>query len=151
MTIKIKKIKDEEINLGLEFLEALYLELGEESESIKYLSETFLKSILESGKTEFYFIDSDDVQKLGFFTLTNSQAIYAGGQYGSLDEMYIIPQYRSMKIGLTIIEEIKRIGKEKNWKRIDVTAPTDSNEKGAVNFYIKAGFLHTGPKLKIII
>lgn len=62
MTIKIKKIKDEEINLGLEFLESLYLELGEESESIKYLSETFLKSILESGKTEFYFIDSDDVQ-----------------------------------------------------------------------------------------
>lgn len=153
MKINIHKIEEEEINLGIELLEALYSELGEESESINFLSATFLKNIFESGKTVFYMISLEDKANIGFFTLTTSQAIYAGGQYGIIDEMYVIPKYRSMKIGSSIIHEIKNIGKEKGWKRIDVTAPTNSNEvaNGAVNFYLKAGFLHTGPKLKLII
>ncbi len=151
MKINIYRIKEEEIILGLNLLEALYLELGEESESIKFLSATFLKNILNSGKTVFYMISSEQIQHLGFFTLTTSQAIYAGGQYGIIDEFYILPQYRYTKIGLKIIEEIKKIGKEKGWKRIDVTAPTNSDENGVVNFYLKANFLHTGQKLKLNI
>ena len=126
MKINIHKIEEEEINLGIELLEALYSELGEESESINFLSATFLKSIFELGKTVFYMISLEDKANIGFFTLTTSQAIYAGGQYGIIDEMYVIPKYRSMKIGSSIIHEIKNIGKEKGWKRIDVTNYNES-------------------------
>ncbi len=47
-------------------------------------------------------------------------------------------------------DTISKIAKEKNWKRLDVTAPTDGNEK-AVKLYKENGFIFTRPKMKLRI
>lgn len=65
-----------------------------------------------------------------------------------IDEMYVLPEYRSQNAGGLLVEKAKEIGKERGWKRIDVTAPTEERWKRTVSFYEKCGFVFTGPKLK---
>ncbi|HCN37683.1 MAG TPA: hypothetical protein DIS94_08240 [Bacteroidetes bacterium] len=148
--ITILKISNEEVADIVPLLKELYMELGEESESIEFLNENLINEILYSGLTDIYLAKYDN-EKVGIFTLTENQAIYAGGKYGSLDEMYVIPEYRNKNIGKLMIDKIKEIGKEKSWERIDVTAPTEKIWERTVHFYKNNGFVFTGPKLKLKI
>lgn len=147
--ILIECIAQNEINLIISLLKELYLELGEEAESIYFLNRELITKILSSGMTEIYLVKMDRQKIAGIFVLTECQSIYAGGKYGLIDEMYIKPEFRSIKIGSYLIEKANIIGREKNWKRIDVTSPTEDKGKKVRAFYEKCGFVFTGSKLKL--
>jgi len=140
---------EKDATLIKDLLKSLYLELGEENQSVKFLTDKFISGILNSGRTEIYMAATKTAESIGLVTLTECQSIYAGGKYGLLDEMYIKPSYRSKGVGAELIKKIKLIGLKRNWKRIDVTAPTEEKWKRTVEFYKKNGFTFTGPKLKM--
>jgi len=130
-----------------QFLADLYLELGEEQESLAFLTDELILSMVNDGGTQIFLIKNNE-KNIGVLTLTESQAIYAGGKYGVIDEMYVVPEYRSMKAGEMLVSKAKEIARAKKWLRIDVTAPTEERWKRTVAFYEKCGFVFTGPKLK---
>ncbi len=151
MKVQIEIIKQHEFEIAIQLLKELYIELGEEKESVKFLDNKLLKRITDSGITEIFLAKTLNFEVVGIMTITECQSIYAGGKYGHLDEMYIKPDFRSNKIGTAMLEVIKEIGKEKKWNRIDVTAPTEVRWKRTVTFYEKSGFIFTGPKMKLVI
>ena len=129
------------VNIIVELLKDLYLELGEEAKLITFLTINFDLDILRSGNTEIYLAKIDNDHVVAILTFTENQDIYAGGKYGSLDEMFIKHANRSLFIGKLFIKKLKTIGKERNWKRIDVTAPTEEKWKRTIAFYEKCGFV----------
>lgn len=145
--MKIKNASPDETKKVKQFLANLYLELGEEQESLEFLTDELIISMVNNGSTKIFLAEDND-GIIGLLTLTESQAIYAGGKYGVIDEMYVIPEYRSKQVGALLVNKAKEIAQEKNWKRIDVTAPTEERWKRTVAFYEKCGFVFTGPKLK---
>jgi GNAT superfamily N-acetyltransferase len=150
MKIQIEKAKEEEYGLAVELLKELYVELGEEAGSVAFLTTDLIKNMVANGRTEIYFAKTG--QKVaGILTLTECQAIYAGGRYGLLDEMYILPKFRSGGMGRQLVEKITMLAKERHWKRIDVTAPTEERWLRTVKFYEACGFVFTGPKLKFLL
>lgn len=149
MTLELANIHS--VDTITRLLKELYRELGEESESIDFLSPDFVRQMLESKNTEVYLAYNHNRETVGIISLTESQAFYAGGKYGVIDEMYIIPGFRSNNIGSQIITDIKHIAKQKGWKRIAVTAPTEERWVRTVDFYKRNGFEFTGPKLKLKI
>lgn len=151
MDIKIQKALEEELDTAVGMLKELYSELGEEVESVSYLSKKLLSELTNYGTTEIYFAKLAEGETAGFMSLSECQAIYAGGKYGLLDEMYIKPEYRSMNIGGALVEEAKKIASARRWNRIDVTAPTEERWIRTVKFYERCGFVFTGPKLKLKI
>ena len=151
MKVRIDKATNEEFEIVIQLLKELYIELGEEIESIKFLDLNVLKTLTDSGITDIYLAKITNLEIVGIMTITECQSIYAGGKYGLIDEMYIKPEFRSKNIGTALIEKIKEVGKEKKWKRIDVTAPTEDRWIRTVAFYEKSGFIYTGPKMKLII
>lgn len=148
MKFTIEKAQKKDYVIVLHLLTALYSELGEEAESLKFLSEDFLDKILQSGRTEVFLIKDED-STIGVFTLTESHAIYAGGKYGVMDEMFIELSCRSKGVGRQVIEFSRELAKESKWKRIDVTAPTEERWERTSRFYEKNGFVFTGPKYKL--
>jgi GNAT superfamily N-acetyltransferase len=149
MNIEIVQAVTKDLNIIIALLKELYLELGEEAESIIFVNEELIKKILSSKKTIIYLAKIESGSIVGLITLTESQAIYAGGSFGTIDEMYVIPEFRSNKVGLLLIEEVRSIGQQRGWKRIDVTAPTEKKWERTVRFYERCGFEFTGPKLKM--
>lgn len=91
---------------------------------------------------------SDSGKEVGVITLTETFAIYAGGCYGVIDELYVAPEYRSRRVGRMLLERVKEYGRVRGWKRIDVTAPLGTKWRRTVDFYLREGFVHTGPKLR---
>ena len=151
MDITIEKAKQQEISTIIELLKALYLELGEEAESIIFLNENLVKEIISSGRTEIYLAKGINFKIIGIATLTECQSIYTGGKYGLLDEMYVLPEFRSTDIGKKLVGKIIAHAKQNGWKRIDVTTPTEKRWERTVKFYQSCGFTFTGQKLKLSI
>ena len=94
------------------------------------------------------FVALDDDAPVGIITLTETFAIYAGGCYGVIDELYVAPEYRNRQVGRMLLERVKEYGRAHGWHRIDVTAPLGTKWRRTVDFYLREGFVHTGPKLR---
>jgi len=85
---------------------------------------------------------------VGIMTVMETFAIYAGGHYGVIDEMYVIPENHSRGIGKELIAALMEFARQRKWQRIDVTAPPEEKWKRTVAFYEREGFVLTGPKMR---
>ncbi len=93
-------------------------------------------------------IDGESGAPVGALTAIESAAIYAGGTIGVISEFYVVPEARSRGLGRELLHAIGRIGAERAWRRIEVTAPPDNNAR-QVTFYRANGFETLGPHLKL--
>ena len=93
-------------------------------------------------------IDAASGALVGALTAIESAAIYAGGTIGVISEFYVAPETRSRGLGRELLDAIGRIGVERKWRRIEVTAPPDNNAR-QVAFYRRNGFETSGPHLKL--
>lgn len=100
-----------------------------------------------SGVWSFLAIDGDNV--VGMINLNECSAIYAGGRFGEITELYIKPDFRSKKIGEKLISRAKEFAKEKAWEVLEVGAPDVPRCQRTVDFYLKNGFSEIGPRLEI--
>jgi GNAT superfamily N-acetyltransferase len=93
-------------------------------------------------------IDAASGAPVGALTAIESAAIYAGGRLGVISEFYVTPESRSRGLGRELLDAIARVGAERQWRRIEVTAPPDNNAR-QVAFYRRNGFETSGPHLKL--
>ncbi len=150
MNVRLEPYAASDSLFFLDGISKLYTELGEEAGSLDFLSPDLLERIFTNGSTTAYKI-CDGNTAVGLITLTESQAVYAGGKYGTIDEMFILPEHRNRGVGSLALQEIVKVAALKGWKRIDVTAPTDDKWQATVEFYNRNEFHFTGPKLKRVL
>jgi GNAT superfamily N-acetyltransferase len=91
----------------------------------------------------------DDGRPVGILTLSAGFAVYAGGAYGIIDEMYVRPAWRGMGVGRALLEQALDMARRLGWHRVDVTTPADDRGNGAGRFYRGCGFEPTGEKLRL--
>lgn len=151
MNIILEIVKTNEVSAVVDLLKKLYLELGEEAESVNNLDCNLVTELINTGKTTIFLAKINNREIAGIATVTECQSIYAGGKYGLLDEMYVKPDFRSLKIDAMLVAKVRETAQQHGWKRIDVTAPTEDRWKRTVKFYESCGFVFTGPKLKFVL
>lgn len=150
--VNITKATAEEFETVLIWVQKLLDELGDESDEFDIINkEKVLQDIVSNRDRFIAFFAREDTAIIGVLTLMESFAIYAGGFYGVIDEMYIAPDFRSQGIGELMLEAVKEFGRQKGWARIDVTAPPEKKWARTVRFYEKNGFEFTGPKLRLAL
>jgi GNAT superfamily N-acetyltransferase len=148
--IRIEHIGFENKEIILELVDRLLEEL--EGDSTEFEGVDRKKVIAEwqknSDRIHAFVAINEEGRIIGISTLVETFAIYAGGCYGVIDEMYVDPGYRSRGVGKELIDAVKNFGLEKKWLRIDVTAPPEEEWKRTIAFYEKQGFVFTGPKMR---
>lgn len=78
-----------------------------------------------------------------------SYALYAEGAYGTIPELYIKKDYRSLNIGKLLLEKAKEFAISKKWKRLEVTTPPLPQFDRTLSFYEDNSFeIAGGRKLK---
>ncbi len=86
---------------------------------------------------------------VGFLALYQSYALYTEGPFGTIPEFYVRPAYRSKGVGASLLEEAKRLGRERGWRRLEVTTPPLPEFERTLAFYQRNGFsISGGRKLK---
>jgi len=97
----------------------------------------------------FVFIAKDKNKSVGFVSLYESYALYAEGAYGTIPELYVKPEYRSLNIGKLLLQKAKEFASSKDWKRLEVTTPPLPQFEKTLSFYEMNDFeISGGRKLK---
>ncbi|MFA5170101.1 MAG: N-acetyltransferase [Sulfuriferula sp.] len=116
------------------------------------LTKTQLIYLIKNDKY-FSFVAKDETDNyIGFITLCESYALYAEGVFGTIPELYVRPAFRSQKIGFRLLHQAKEFGKDRGWKRLEVTTPPLPQFNKTISFYEREGFaIAGGRKLKILL
>lgn len=86
---------------------------------------------------------------VGFLSMYESYALYTEGAYGTIPELYVLPEYRSQGLGTKLLEAARHYGKEQGWTRFEVTTPPLPEFDRTLAFYEGNGFeISGGRKLK---
>jgi len=95
------------------------------------------------------FAAFDEDRVVGIITLSENFAIYTDGNHGTINELYVAPEYRSRGVGKMLLDKAVSLAKERDWQRIEVTAPFGEKWAGTIAFYLREGFTEAGPKLRL--
>ena len=153
MNVRIEQLSIRDAGTVFDWVVRLLRELGEEGDELGELAREHVLEKWRDRKHMYYVLAAKDEtgNMVGILTLSVAFAIYANGDYGVIDEMYVTPEYRSARIGALLVDEAIRIGRDHGWTRIDVTAPESERWERTRKFYERMGFAFTGPKLKLLL
>jgi GNAT superfamily N-acetyltransferase len=96
----------------------------------------------------FGFVSFEDTSPTGLIMLNECAAIYAGGIFGEISELYVAPKLRSRGIAGALIQEAVDFARSRKWNRLEVGAPNQPEWKRTFDFYVRAGFDEVGPRLR---
>ncbi len=99
---------------------------------------------LLSKELYFVFLAKDEDRYLGFISMYESYALYAEGAYGTIPELYVREEYRSLDIGKLLLQKAKEFANSKGWKRLEVTTPPLPEFERTLSFYEANAFEITG-------
>lgn len=115
-------------------------------------AETTLHRYL-SEQTYHVFVAIDaarEVQAAGFVSACESHAIYAGGAFGTVPELYVRPEYRRRGIGRSLLDALRAHAVHCGWRKLEVTTPPLPEFRDTLAFYEREGFAVTvGRKLQL--
>ncbi|RID92973.1 GNAT family N-acetyltransferase [Gemmobacter lutimaris] len=90
-------------------------------------------------------------QVAGLILLDDCAAIYAGGRFGEITELYVLPGYRSQGVAARLIGWAVAQGQARGWRRIEVGAPALPEWQRSFDFYRREGFAEVGPRLRRLL
>lgn len=92
-----------------------------------------------------------DDEPVGVMTLNECTAIYAGGKFGEISELYVRQDMRSQGIAQQLLDHAQQEALARGWKRIEVGAPGQPEWHRTLNFYLRNGFNEVGPRLRRLV
>lgn len=150
--IKIIETSKEDYQEVASLVTLLLVELEPEiSEEIQNKDITSITRDLFESEKIWAFIAKCNEKPVGVLTLHECAAIYAGGIFGEISELYVLPQFRSQKVGDLLISAAINKGKQLGWKRLEVGSPPPDQSPRTIRFYKKGGFEATGTRFRYLI
>lgn len=148
--ISVRVANTEDAATVAHFVHALLDELsGGEAPTIAEIREIALGLIDRAGVIAM--IAYADNQPVGAMTLNECEAIYAGGKFGEISELYVDPNHRSQGIARQLLDNAQSVAATRGWKRIEVGAPGQPEWQLTLNFYLRNGFDEVGPRLRRLV
>jgi GNAT superfamily N-acetyltransferase len=146
--ISIREIQEVDLDEFKIKLLDFYTEIGHRMDVDNL--DLILRNFLKKGLI-ILAIDDNTAAIVGFISCIESIAIYANGDFGIVNELYIIPSFRSKKIGKKLINSVQEIAKNRNWSRLELDTPEVEKSEKTINFYKKEGFVIVGYRMKKVI
>ncbi|MDP5274961.1 GNAT family N-acetyltransferase [Chengkuizengella axinellae] len=146
--ISIRKAVRDEAEIVVDLVESLLIELGEKLPIAKKSTISLCKRFFDEGKYAAFIASDLTGLPIGIITLMETTSLYAGGKIGIIQELYIMPEFRSQAVGLQLLNEAEKYGKENGWARLEVATPNQESSARTISFYRREGFKGTSLKLK---
>jgi para-aminobenzoate synthetase len=87
---------------------------------------------------------------VGVLAASWQHAIHVPGRYGTIQDLWVDPQWRSRAVGHDLVEAFCALARQEGAKRIEVGLPREDFERIAATeaFYRANGFEHLGPRMR---
>ena len=146
MNVQVRRAHVDEAPVVAVLVARLLAELGRAEVDARALLETTRK-LLAAGDVAALLVLVDE-RPVGVLTLNQCAAIYAGGRFGEICELYVGPDDRSAGLGRRLIEAAVAHARKAGWTRLEVGAPDLPRWQRTAEFYQANGFTLVGPRLK---
>jgi len=148
--ISVRLARGDDISIVAGFVHALLDELtAGQPPSIDEVAER-AEAVL-SGTGVLAVIACADDEPIGVMTLNECAAIYAGGKFGEISELYVRPEMRSQGVAQKLLDHAQLEALDRGWKRLEVGAPVQPEWHRTLSFYLRNGFAEVGPRLRRLI
>ncbi|CAM3800848.1 GNAT family N-acetyltransferase [Parendozoicomonas haliclonae] len=108
-------------------------------------------ALLEQDNSFWALLAKDEQgQVIGMITISLNAALYAGGYFGEIMELYVEPEWRSQGIGQQLITAARQLAEAKSWPFLEVGAPPQPRWQKTLAFYQQQGFREIGPRLELV-
>lgn len=87
-------------------------------------------------------------EPVGAMMLNECAAIYAGGRFAEITELYVRPEHRSFGVASQLVSAATELAGARGWKRLEVGAPHQPEWERSLKFYLREGFEEIGPRLR---
>lgn len=152
----ITKATIQDSRLVSELISELLKDFNERSGSnfvidVHKIETTCKELLLRENFAAFIATDNHTNEAIGLITIAQAFAIYNGGDFGVITELYVDRDTRSHGIGKLLIENALAFARTKQWSKVEVGAPNKDEWPRTIEFYKKNGFEEKGSKLRITI
>ncbi len=96
-------------------------------------------------------VASKGSRPLDVILLNECAAIYAGGKFGEISELYVDAENRSKGIATQLVDAAEKYATECGWMRLEVGAPLQPAWERTLQFYLRKGFEEVGPRLRKVL
>lgn len=117
------------------------------SRTVDMLENTASTLLTEQNGFWAFLAETASGEPVGVLTLNQCAAIYAGGQFGEIAELYVKPEHRSSHVGERLLETARTFARSRRWTSLEVGAPDVPKWSRSVAFYKANGFKEIGPRL----
>ena len=147
-SLQVRRITMEDSQVVITMAGALFAELRDDDVVPEYRLDS-VETVLRDSERSFGFVATSDEGALGLLMLAEAVAIFAGGAFGQITELYVKPEHRSRGIASLLVQRAAAFGRQRGWKRMDVGAPHQPRWNRSLNFYKSGGFVEVGPRLRL--
>lgn len=150
MAVELRALKATESGIAAQMVGALIAELAPGYHPDLGAMTQTAAGLLRQGRI-LGLVAWEGDQPVGLLMLNECAAIYAGGLFGEITELYVIPRMRSRGLAAQMVARARDMGNARGWKRLEVGAPEQPVWARTKVFYERQGFTEVGPRLKCLI
>jgi GNAT superfamily N-acetyltransferase len=107
-------------------------------------------NLLTEGTRVWAIVARANGRTVGIITLNECASVYADGVFGEISELYVVPAFRSRKVGAMLLAGANSFAVARGWPFLEVGAPGLPSRQRAADFYRENGILPMGPRLERI-
>lgn len=135
-----------------EAVEALLIELGGERPSATALREA-ARRLAGDPEAGALLVAEDDGRVVGVLAASWQYALHVPGRYGTIQDLWVHPEWRSRALGRELILALVRHATEAGVPRLEVGLPQESFARlGATErFYRENDFKPLGPRMRRLL
>ena len=124
---------------------------GENMLTVDQVTATAHRVLDGEAKVWALLAETDDGEAVGVLMLNECAAIYAGGAFGEITELYVVPKQRASGTGAKLIAAAEDFARARGWPRLEVGAPDQPRWSRTLVFYRRNGFEEVGPRLRRLL
>ena len=115
-------------------------------------NKTFDRKLLEqlydlnvTNEDNIYLVALDGASPIGYASCHLQTLLHHAGKVAEVQEMFVVPNYRSKGVGKLLMDRVKTVSKTKGAVQLEVT--TRAIREGAIQFYKRESFEDSHKKL----
>jgi GNAT superfamily N-acetyltransferase len=130
-------------------IEALLVELGGEGPSAVELEAAVRELIGDTGAGALLVAEADG-EIVGALAASWQYAVHVPGRYGTIQDLWVHPDWRSRAVGSELIMALVQQAEERGVRRLEVGLPQPSFARldSTESFYRENGFTPLGPRMR---
>lgn len=135
-----------------EAIEQLLVELGGERPPTAEL-EAATRKLIDDPAAGAVLIAMVGGEVVGALAASWQHAIHVPGRYATIQDIWVLPAWRSKAIGSDLVEALFSLAREQGVARIEVGLPKETFARIAATeaFYRGNGFEHLGPRMRRLL